>query len=239
MRTQSLESFGSAALYAAALCVLSACPVAAQAAPDAYLEVTHRSSSLGADGIQRSTAFTEKVLRRGDMVWIERVLPNGAHAEAEHAQAKNGTAKDHKHADLSAATRWIQRGADGKLTFRLVAAHDKVIVDIAPAEYGTVGFDGSWPAAYHLIDPVVLKKLKPGAKSGSGQWFESTGKLAISNPVRVLWDSGLEIPLQVHTTSANGNSTRSTTVRVLKAGATAPWSLISAYVVKDYSDFLD
>jgi len=207
---------------------------AAQAASDVTLEVTHQSNALGADGIKRSTVFTERVVRQGDTVWIERVMPPGAHLEDEHAKAKVGAAKDHKHADLSAATRWIQRLPDGKLRFRLVAMHDKVVVDIAPAEYATVGFDGAWLAAYHLIDPAVLKTLKPGETTSQGQWFENTkGR----NSVRVLWDAKREIPLQVVSQGANSN--RSTTVKVLSAAAKSPWDVTKKFAQKDYSDFLD
>jgi hypothetical protein len=225
-------------LAAAAAVAATVVSMPAQAAPDASLEVTHKSVSLGADGIQRSTEFTERVLRRGDTVWVERVIPANAHQEAEHKQAKAGAAKDHKHADLSAATRWIQKGADGKLKLKLVSVHDQVVVDIASAEFATVGFDGSWPAAYHLIDPALLQKLKPAAKAGDGQWFESP-KAQGANQVRVLWDAKLEVPMQVLTRSANGLSSRSTTVRLLKSADKAPWQSTTGYAVKDYSDFLD
>lgn len=210
----------------------------AQAAPDVSLEVTHRSVSLGTDGIQRSTEFTERVLRRGDTVWVERVIPAHAHPDAERTQPKDAAAPDHKHADLGAATRWIQKGADGKLKLRLVSAHEQIVVDIAPSEFATVGFDGSWPAAYHLIDPVLLQRLKPAAKDGEAQWFESP-KADDGNQVRVLWDRKLEVPLQVQTRSGDGLSSRSTTVRVLTSANKTPWLATAHYAAKDYSDFLD
>jgi hypothetical protein len=209
---------------------------AAQAAPDVTLEVTHQSSALGTDGIKRSTVFTERVVRQGETVWIERLIPPGAHLEDDHSKAKAGAAKDHKHADLSAATRWIQRLPDGKLKFRLVAMHDKVVVDIAPAEYGTVGFDGAWLAAYHLIDPAVLTKLKAGENTPQGQWFENAKG---ANTVRVLWDAKREIPLQVISQSDQGRSNRSTTVRVMNAMVSNPWTVTQKFAQKEYSDFLD
>jgi len=209
---------------------------AAHAAPDVTLEVTHQSSALGADGIKRSTVFTERVVRQGDTVWIERVMPPGAHLEDDHTKTKGGAAKDHKHADLSAATRWIERLPDGKLKFRLVAMHDKVVVDIAPAEYGTVGFDGAWLAAYHLIDPAVLKKLKAGETTPQGQWYENAKG---ANTVRVLWDAKREIPLQVMSQSDQGRASRSTTVRVLGTVIKSPWQVTQKFTQKEYSDFLD
>lgn len=207
---------------------------AALAAPDVSLEVTHQSSVLGSDGIKRSTVFSEKVVRQGDTVWIERVMPAGAHREDDHAKAKMGAAKDHKHADLSAATRWIQRLPDGKLKFRLVAMHDKVVVNVPPAEYGTVGFDGAWLAAYHLIDPVVLKTMKAGEITSQGQWYENSKN---GSKVRVLWDAKGEMPLQVISQGPNGS--RSTMVKPLSAAIKNPWVITSKFAQKDYSDFLD
>ncbi len=207
---------------------------AAQAAPDVTLEVIHQSNTLGADGIKRSTVFTERVVRQGDTLWIERLMPPGAHPEDDHAKAKMGAAKDHKHADLSAATRWIQRLPDGKLKFRLVSMHDKVVVDIAPAEYATVGFDGAWLAAYHLIDPAVLQTLKAGETTSQGQWFENQkGR----NSVRVLWDAKREMPLQVLSQGPTGK--RSTIVKVLSSTAKTPWDVTKKFSQKEYSDFLD
>lgn len=211
-----------------------ACTGAVQAAPDVSLIVTHQSNVLGADGINRSSVFSERVVRQGDTVWIERVMPVGAHREDDHAKAKTGAAKDHKHADLSAATRWIQRLPDGKLNFRLVSIHDKVIVNVSPAEYGTVGFDGAWLAAYHLIDPAVLKTMKASESTPQGQWYESAKN---GNKVRVLWDAKREIPLQVFSQGPNGY--RSTTVKPLSLPIKNPWGVTSKYVKKDYSDFLD
>jgi hypothetical protein len=210
----------------------------AWAAPDLALEVKHASSSLGADGIKRTTDFTETVIRRGQTVWIERLVPQGAHSELEHGQAKSGAAKDHKHADLSAASRWIQNDSKGKIRFRLVSVHDKIVVDIAPAEYGNVGFDGSWLAAYHLIDPAILKKLKASEKTEEGQWYESPAADK-NNRVRVLWNPEKEIPLKVISISPNGLSSRTTNVRVLSQSPAKPWESVGSFTTKDYSDFLD
>lgn len=218
---------------------------AALAAPDTQVEVTHLSSSLGTDGIQRSTAFTERVVRRGNTVWIERVVPHAA--QAAHRHEHDGVApvaKGHKHVDLSAASRWIEKLPDGKLKFKLVSTVDKVIVDVAPAEYGTVGFDGSWLTAYHLMDPRGIQGMTPGAKEGAGRWYEAKSKSKSTGPggpdtVRLLWDEKLELPLKVSSRNAAGTVTRSTSVRVLGAVTQAPWSAVSAYSVKDYADFLD
>ncbi len=227
MRLRS--AFGGA--MGAALALLGA---VAQAAPDAFLEVTHSAITTGADGIKRTTEFTERVQRQGSTVWVERLLPAALHKDEEHHKANTA----HKHADLGTAVRWIERSSSGKPQLRLVAQHDQVLVNIAPAEFATVGFDGSWLSAYHLIDPVVLKKLQPGPKQGSAQWYASAPQNG-STALRILWDPVLELPLQVQSQSADGLSNRRTSVRVLPAQAKQPWKATGQYAVKDYSDFLD
>ncbi len=206
------------------------------AATNLALEVTHQSSSLGADGIKRDTLFTEHVIRQGDTVWIERVIPAGAHTASEHEKEKN--LKGHKHTDLNNAVRWIQKLPDGKLKLRLVALHEKVIVDVAPNEFANVGFDGGWAAAYHLIDPAVLKKLKPAQTEGPSQWFVSAPS-SNSNSIRILWAQKNEIPMAVLTQNVSGTTKRSTTVRVMSQSPSTPWRNLSQFSVKEYSDFLD
>jgi hypothetical protein len=226
---------------AAALVLFAALGVAASAAwsaPDVQVEVSHASSALGADGIQRSTAFSERMVRRANTVWIERVLPASVQAEHAHDHALSPPAKGHKHVNLSAATRWIEKQANGRIKLKLVAASDKVVVDVAPAEYNNVGFDGSWLAAYHLMDPVGLKAMKQGEREGAGRWYEAKSK-ADASTVRVLWDEKLELPLKVLSRNAAGTTTRSTTVRVLGAVTPNPWTNTVQYAVKEYSDFLD
>lgn len=207
---------------------------AAVAAPDISLEVSHKIVALTPDGTKRTAEFTETVDRQASTVWVARVIPPGFHREDEH---KAGNAKSHKHADLSAATRWITLDKDGKVKLKLVAPHDKVIVDVAQAEFSTVGFDGSWAAAYHLIDPVVLKKLEPAEKQGDLQWYQTKGNK--TPDLRILWNSVLEIPMKVEFRNPQGTSMRSTTVKVLAQTTKSPWSNLKGFNQKDYSDFLD
>jgi hypothetical protein len=96
-----------------------------------------------------------------------------------------------------------------------------VVVEIAPAEYATVGFDGSWQASYHLIDPVVLKSLKPAERTSEGQWYERP-RVVGSKEVRVLWDTRHDFPLKVLTRSGNGNATSRTTVKLVASKIKQP-----------------
>ncbi len=224
-----------AALLAALALAVIAAPTSAMAATNLALEVTHQSSTVGADGIKRDTSFTENVIRQDDTVWIERVIPAGAYSAAGHEKSKKPNG--HKHVDLNNAVRWIQKLPDGKLKLRLVSLTDKVIVDVAPNEYANVGFDGLWTAAYHLIDPLVLKKLKPGKTEEENQWFESPQ--SSTGGVRILWNGSTEIPMKVLTHNSIGNTMRSTTVRVIGGSPKTPWRNLSKFSVKEYSDFLD
>ena len=50
--------------------------------PSLDLMVRHTSVSLGADGVKRTAEFSERVHRRPQMVWIERVIPPHAGSPA-------------------------------------------------------------------------------------------------------------------------------------------------------------
>jgi hypothetical protein len=202
-------------------------PVLAQ---DADLRVQHVIVSAGGDGIKRTTEFSERVVRRQDQVWIERIVPPGWHADHEHAAAD----KAHKHLDVALAARWLQRGKDGKPVLRLASAQDKVLVDIAPTDYANVGFDGSWTAAYHLIDPASLKKLKPVSTQGDLTTYTSKEK---DRSLKVVWNNRLQYPVLVE--SANGPSSRKTMVQAARPAGAPPWNTTQGYQRKDYSDYLD
>ena len=137
------------------------------ALPHAYAQnvdllVKHFAVSTGSDGIKRSTEFSERLTRTQNIVWISRVLPSGAHSDHDHAKGGD----EHKHLDASTASRWITRAANGDIHLRLVPNDEKVLVTVTKTDYGNVGFDGSWAAAWSLIDPATLKRMKAGPTVG-------------------------------------------------------------------------
>ena len=213
--------------------VLAACALAAALpalAQDADLLVRHTIVSAGADGVKRTTEFSERVVRRQDQVWVERIVPAGWHSAAEHAAGDHG----HKHLDVAAAARWIRRdAATGKPALRLASAEDKVLVDVAPTDYGNVGFDGSWMAAYHLIDPASLKGLQDTGTRGDLTTYVSREP---GRTLKVVWNRKLQLPVSVE--SSQGPSSRKTVVQVQPTRA-VPWDATAAYQKKDYSDYLD
>ena len=194
------------------------------------LLIKHSAVSLGADGIKRSTEFSERLTRTPDSVWISRVLPTGAHSGHDHA--KGGEA--HKHLDVSTASRWITRTANGDIALRLVPNDEKVLVTVTKTDYGNVGFDGSWAAAWSLIDPATLKRMKAGPVAGE----LTTYTLAEENRrLKVVWNTKLQLPMRVE--SSDASSRRETVVQVLGGPASRPWDQLQGFTQKDYSDYLD
>lgn len=204
----------------------------AVAAPagDANLLVDHEIKELTPDGVTRQLHFQERIYRRAGLVWIERVLPPGAHDTAEHAHGDH----DHKHLDLAAAAKLITLDADKVARIKLVNTHDKVVINVPPAEYGNVGFDGSWDNAVHLLDPKQLKTMQP--VPGKAQSYQLT---RAGTTIRVVWDAKGEFPRQVESDNASRTRHKLMRVRETSAPATAPWTTLQGYAQKEYSDYLD
>jgi hypothetical protein len=206
-------------------------PVAAQ---DLAIKVEHETTVLSADGVTRIIRFGERLVRRDNQSWMARILPAGAHEEADHAVGGKG----HKHMDLAAAARWVVRDDAGKLRVRVVDTHEKVVVDVAPVDYGNIGFDGQWTSASQLLDPEQIKRMKPLTRNApaGARWYEGGGK---DVKVQVLWDEKDLYPRRID--SANSAGTQRSTMIVTREAmpVTLPWSNLGAYVQKEYSDLLD
>lgn len=205
-----------------------------QQAPDLTLLVTHTAVANGVDGIKRTSEFSERITRSTGNVWIARVLPAAAHAEHAHGKAGGKLEKDHKHLDVSTASRWLARDATGALQMRLVPNDEKVIVQVSQTDYGNIGFDGSWSASWSLIDPAKLKQMKAGPTIGD---LTSYTKAEKGGQIKVVWNNQLQIPVSV--VSSDGTSRRETMVQSTGAPSTKPWEKLQGYTFKDYSDYLD
>lgn len=219
-------------LYRAAACVVllsagCALPVRAQ---DADLVVRHVAVSTGADGVKRTAEFTERMVRRPGQVWIERVVPAEWHTADEHGKSD----PSHKHLDTAAAARWVTRGVDGSVSVRLASRHDKVLVDVTRTDFENIGFDGSWTAAYYLIDPAALTRMKRVSTDGDLQTYTN---IEVGRQLKVIWNDRLKLPLLVE--SRSGGSSKRTSVEVAPQARTLPWEGVKNYARKDYSDYLD
>lgn len=202
----------------------------AACAQDVELLVKHTAVSYGPDGVTRSTEFAERVSRAADSLWISRVLPKESHSDQDHA--KGG--KEHKHIDVTTASRWISRDASGVVQMRLVPHHEKVVVTVSKTDYGNIGFDGSWAAAWSLVDPAALKRMKAGATAKDLTTYTLNEK---GRAVKVVWNSKLQMPVSVE--SSDKTSHRQTLVQVVSSAPARPWEKLQGFTQKDYSDYLD
>jgi hypothetical protein len=209
------------------VCCAGVLPAAAQ---DADLTVRHIAVVAGADGVKRTSEFAERMVRRKDAIWIERIVPAGWHTAQSHAKAGAG----HRHLDVALAARWIDRLPDGKTRVRLASSEEKVLVDVAPTEFANIGFDGSWTGAYHLIDPAALKRMRVVKTEGERVTYAST---TAGNALTIVWNERLQLPVQVD--SVSGASSRRTLVEVAPTPAATPFATAAGYARKDYSDYLD
>jgi hypothetical protein len=101
-------------------------------------------------------------------------------------------------------------------------------------DFANIDFDGSWFAAYYLIDPKALKDMKSAAKKGDLTTYMSADK---ARQLRVVWNDRLKIPVLVE--SISGASSKRTVVQIQAPATTLPWQATQRYTRKDYSDYLD
>lgn len=220
-------------LLAGLAAILSPIAFAAPASAPLALRVEHQVSSLGSDGVKRDVAFSERVYRADNAVWIERELPRGVPHAQGHGKGNDG----HKHVDLSTAARWIENQPAGKLSVKVVSDHLKKAFDVKPAEYGNIGFDGSWPTAYHLLDPAALKQMRAvGPLRNGAQQYQAQ---RAGESVTVWWDVAGQFPRSVESRNPGGTSTKLTRVTVVALPQRAPWERARAYPRSEYTDLMD
>ncbi len=217
-----------------ALCLLITVPFIVSA-QDVDLVLTHKMKSVGIDGITRTAEFSERVVRRKDQIWTERIMPASASATTDTSRAD-------KEFDTARASRWIVRRADMKPELMLVNAHAKLVVPIDKPDYDNVGFDGSWESAYYLLDPKSLRQMRAvGSRQADGaQWYESKRGGGVAQIItKVLWDENLKYPREVESVRTNGADQKKMTATRIATQTTLPWDLTKNYQHKNYADFLD
>lgn len=229
------QTFLLASLAAGAMSIAGAAGAASTADTSPLaLRVQHELSVLGNDGVKRDIAFSEQVYRSGDAVWIEREIPAAVqHKHHAGEKAENG----HKHLDTATAARWIARQPDGKLLVRLVSDEKRRTFEVGQGDYGNVGFDGSWPAAHHLLDPALLKTMKAEGPVRDGVQVYSARRG--DDRLTVQWDVANQYPRVVQSRSMDGTQSKTTRVSRVALPASAPWERARKYSQGEYSDLLD
>lgn len=237
-----MKALGNATFIAALTCAaaqaFAAGPAEAVASPDLDAVVTYETRQVMASGVVRDERWQERLVRRGDSVWSERVLPAstaGAHAHESAVQHAG-----HKHFDFDGAARLVQRDRQGETVLRYVDVKNRVVVAVPAAEYGAVGFDGRWGAAAYVVPPEVVAAMP----SGRGTAQPGTRRLADRADGwthRVLWSDVQGIALRVESSRDDGSFSRRVSVAIASSGAATrpPWFGIDAYAQKQYDDFMD
>ncbi|MDP5007480.1 MAG: hypothetical protein NWQ13_00385 [Glaciimonas sp.] len=186
----------------------------------------------GGDGVKRESTFSERIYRRNDAVWNERVILSDSDHNHDHKAGEG-----HRHLDTSTSPMWIRRLADGNMDVRLVDQHERRTVKIDPQYYGNIGFSGTWGSVFYLSDPANLKTMRAvgAVKNGVQRYETKRGDMA----VKVDWNVKGQYPQKVESLDAHGTNRRETTVTRIAAPKALPWQALGSYKEMDYSDLLD
>ncbi|QFZ81912.1 hypothetical protein GFK26_03580 [Variovorax paradoxus] len=226
-----------------AAAALAALPLAAgaagddAAAPDQTLRITHHVMSIGKDGVQRESRYADRMVRRAGTVWIERELPPALRADHDHEASEGKVHIGHSHADNTAAPLWLRHDAAGTVQVNMVLRQQRKVIEVDAANYGNVGYSGSWANAYWLIDPASLPRMKAlGTARGGVQRYELPQG---ERTLRVDWDVAGRYARKIEQRDAHGTSLNVMTASAIAAPKVLPWQQVESYARSDYSDLLD
>lgn len=207
-------------------------------APDLDAVVRYETRRLLPSGVSRVEVWRERLVRRGDTVWTERL-------GATHAHAAPDAAEGHRHFDADAASRLLGRDAEGRTQLRYVDAARRLVVAVPPAEWDAVGFDGRHDAAAHLVPPALVERMAPerggAAPSPSARGDAWRVQKTDGWTHRVLWSPRRQVALRIESRSDDGRSSRSVAALPQAAvpAAALPWRGIEGYAQREYGDFMD
>ena len=214
----------------------AAAPPAAGAC-DLDAVVRHGTRQRLASGVERIERWSERLVRRGDTVWTER-LGLAADTVAHGAEAAGG----HRHFDPETAARLLTKDANGQTRLRYLDTVHRQVVSVPQAEWETVGFDGRHDAAAHLVPPSLVARmpLEPGtaAAAGGARWHVQH---AGGWTHRVLWSARRQVALRIESRSDDGRASRTVSVqpRPPLPSAALPWRAVDGWTQREYGDFMD
>lgn len=244
------QTVGAAALrVAATLAVVAAAAAAAAATPvaasipmiDLEARVSYETRQVMSSGVTRVDTWQEHLVRRGNQVWIERILAPVSHAgparktDAEHA--------GQRHFNAETSARWLTLKPDGQVEVRFVDREHRVVVNVPRAEFGTVGFDGRFEGAASIVPLSVARAMTPakarrGGGPTGGRWLTDRSQ---GWSHKVLWSASRQLAMRVESSRDDGSVQRRVSVQWLPTapGKLAPWSRLTEYTLKQYDDFMD
>ncbi|AHG19564.2 hypothetical protein Z042_08035 [Chania multitudinisentens RB-25] len=207
-------------------------------APAVNLRLSYENRAIGHDGIIRDSRYTDLMYRRPGLVWIERELPAGVRESQEHGHEQASPHAGHAHAEAQGAPLLIQRDAGtGKVAVQVVLHNLRRVIDVELAHYGNVGYGGSWPAAYWLLEPAALSRMeKQGpVQEGIQHYLLQQGERTTT----VAWDVAGQYARSIEQRDSHGTSIQRMTATPLVDPPALPWQQLAEYQRGDYSDLLD
>lgn len=200
-------------------------------APALAARVHYETRQVLSSGITRVDRWDERLVRQGDTVWVERIVPANAH----HDHDEQG---GHKHLDVEIAPRWVEKDAQGRTNLRLIDREHNYVVSVPAAEYGAVSFDGRWDTAACLVPPALARKMAVQA-SGAPEGASWRVQKAQGWTHKVLWADAKQIALRIESERDDGSFSRKVTVELTPTPGAAPWHALQRYENREYDDYLD
>jgi hypothetical protein len=211
---------------------------AVQATPEADLRITYEAMSIGSDGVQRSSIYTNRVYRRKGQLWIEREMPAALRQSQDHGhEHAHGPHAGHAHDEARGAPLSIRRADDGKVGVEVVLAKLRRVISVDLAHHGNVGYGGSFENVYWIVPPTALQGMERVGKAQNGvQRYRGTAgeQTTVSD-----WDVANQFARRVERSDAHGTERIVVTATKLPAPLAQPWKTIEGYDKGDYSDLLD
>jgi hypothetical protein len=211
---------------------------AVQATPEADLRITYEAMSIGSDGVQRSSIYTNRVYRRKGQLWIEREMPAALRQSQDHGhEHAHGPHAGHAHDEARGAPLSIRRADDGKVGVEVVLAKLRRVISVDLAHHGNVGYGGSFENVYWIVPPTALQGMERVGKAQNGvQRYRGT---AGEQTTVIDWDVANQFARRVERSDAPGPARIVVTATKLPAPLAQPWKTIEGYDKGDYSDLLD
>jgi hypothetical protein len=211
---------------------------AVQATPEADLRITYEAMSIGSDGVQRSSIYTNRVYRRKGQLWIEREMPAALRQSQDHGhEHAHGPHAGHAHDEARGAPLSIRRADDGKVGVEVVLAKLRRVISVDLAHHGNVGYGGSFENVYWIVPPTALQGMERVGKAQNGvQRYRGT---AGEQTTVIDWDVANQFARRVERSDAHGTERIVVTATKLPAQQAQPRKTIEGYDKGDYSDLLD